>query len=98
MMWITRKTKQNSQNSVRKISFGGTFTFSNCHIIGLDTVGLVFLVSGFCLKSISCLLLLELIKVRIAMALGSTTQAMLQMAKLFCFDCVRDIVFAKKEL
>jgi hypothetical protein len=29
-----------------KKSFGGTFTFSNCHIIGLDTVGLVFLVSG----------------------------------------------------
>jgi hypothetical protein len=28
-----------------KKSFGGTFTFSNCHIIGLDTVGLVFLVS-----------------------------------------------------
>jgi hypothetical protein len=27
-------------------SFGGTFCFSNCHIIGLDTVGLVFLVSG----------------------------------------------------
>jgi hypothetical protein len=33
------------QNSVRKKSFGGTFTFSNCHIIGLYTVGLVFLVS-----------------------------------------------------
>jgi hypothetical protein len=27
--------------------YGGTFTFSNCHIIGLDTVGLVFLVSGY---------------------------------------------------
>jgi hypothetical protein len=36
----------NSQNRVRKKSFGGTFTFSNCHIIRLDTVGLVFLVSG----------------------------------------------------
>jgi hypothetical protein len=36
-----------SQNSVRKKSFGGTFTFSNCHIIGLDTVGLVFLVSAY---------------------------------------------------
>jgi hypothetical protein len=40
------KNITNSQNSVRKKSFGGTFTFSNCHIIGLDTVGLVFLVSG----------------------------------------------------
>jgi hypothetical protein len=39
------KNITNSQNSVRKKSFGGTFTFSNCHIIGLDTVGLVFLVS-----------------------------------------------------
>jgi hypothetical protein len=27
-------------------SFGGTFCFSNCHIIGLDTGGLVFLVCG----------------------------------------------------
>jgi hypothetical protein len=35
-----------SPNSVRKKSFGGTFCFSNCHIIGLDTGGLVFLVSG----------------------------------------------------
>jgi hypothetical protein len=35
MMWITGKTS-NSQNSVRKKSFGGTFSFSNCHIIGLD--------------------------------------------------------------
>jgi hypothetical protein len=41
------KNITNSQNSVRKKSFGGTFTFSNCHIIGLDTVSLVFLVSGF---------------------------------------------------
>jgi hypothetical protein len=36
----------NSQNRVRKKSFGGTFCFSNCHIIRLDTGGLVFLVSG----------------------------------------------------
>jgi hypothetical protein len=34
----------NSQNRVRKKSFGGTFCFSNCHIIRLDS--LVFLVSG----------------------------------------------------
>jgi hypothetical protein len=43
---LSWKTITNSQNSVRKKSFGGTFTFSNCHIIGLDTVGLVFLVSA----------------------------------------------------
>jgi hypothetical protein len=36
----------NSQNRVRKKSFGGTFCLSNCHIIRLDTGGLVFLVSG----------------------------------------------------
>jgi hypothetical protein len=36
----------NSQNRVRKKSFGGTFCFLNCHIIRLDTGGLVFLVSG----------------------------------------------------
>jgi ABC-type transporter Mla MlaB component len=35
----------NSQNRVRKKSFGGTFCLSNCHIIRLDTGGLVFLVS-----------------------------------------------------
>jgi hypothetical protein len=35
----------NSQNRVRKKSFGGTFCFSNCHIIRLDTGGLVFIVS-----------------------------------------------------
>jgi hypothetical protein len=40
------KNITNSQNGVRKKSFGGTFCFSNCHIIGLDTGGLVFLVSG----------------------------------------------------
>jgi hypothetical protein len=43
---LSWKNIKNSQNSVRKKSFGGTFTFSNCHIIGLDTVCLVFLVSG----------------------------------------------------
>jgi hypothetical protein len=36
----------NSPIGVRKKSFGGTFCFSNCHIIRLDTGGLVFLVSG----------------------------------------------------
>jgi hypothetical protein len=35
MMWIIGKT--NSQNSVRKKGFGGTFCILNCHIIGLDT-------------------------------------------------------------
>jgi hypothetical protein len=40
------KKLTNSRNGVRKKSFGGTFCFSNCHIIGLDTGGLVFLVSG----------------------------------------------------
>jgi hypothetical protein len=29
------KNVTNFQNSVRKKSFGGTFSFSNCHIIGL---------------------------------------------------------------
>jgi hypothetical protein len=37
------KNITNSQNSVRKKSFGGTFCFSNCHIIRLDTGGLGFL-------------------------------------------------------
>jgi hypothetical protein len=36
----------NSQNSVRKKGFGGKFTFSNCHIIGLDTGSLVQIVYG----------------------------------------------------
>jgi hypothetical protein len=40
------KNITNSHNSVRKKSFGGTFSFSNCQIIRLDTGGLVFLVSG----------------------------------------------------
>jgi lipocalin len=39
------KKVTNSRNRVRKKSFGGTFCFSNCHIIALDTGGLVFLVS-----------------------------------------------------
>jgi hypothetical protein len=46
MMWITGKTLTNSQNSVRKKSFGGTFSFSNCHIIGLDNGSLVLIVFG----------------------------------------------------
>jgi hypothetical protein len=33
-----------SQNSVRKKSFGGTFIFSNCHIIRLDTGSLLLIV------------------------------------------------------
>jgi hypothetical protein len=44
LIFSAKSAKRNSQNSVRKKSFGGKFTFSNCHIIGLDTVGLVFLV------------------------------------------------------
>jgi hypothetical protein len=40
------KNITNSQKSVRKKSFGGLFCLSNCHIIRLDTGGLVFLVSG----------------------------------------------------
>jgi hypothetical protein len=40
------KKLTNSRNRVRKKSFGGTFCFSNCHIIRLDTGGLVFLVSA----------------------------------------------------
>jgi hypothetical protein len=40
------KNITNSQNRVRKKSFGGTFCLSNCHKIGLDTEGKVFLVSG----------------------------------------------------
>jgi hypothetical protein len=43
------KKLTNSQNRVRKKSFGGTFCFSNCHIIRLDTGGLVFLVSDHAL-------------------------------------------------
>jgi hypothetical protein len=30
------KKLTNSRNKVRKKRFGGTFCFSNCHIIGLD--------------------------------------------------------------
>jgi hypothetical protein len=45
MMWITGKTKQIPKIVSEKKSFGGTFCFSNCHIIGLDTGVVVFLVS-----------------------------------------------------
>jgi hypothetical protein len=38
------KNITHSQNSVRKKSFGGTFSFSNCHIIGLDNGSLVLIV------------------------------------------------------
>jgi hypothetical protein len=37
MMLITGKT----YDRVRKKSFGGTFSFSNCHIIGLDNGSLI---------------------------------------------------------
>jgi hypothetical protein len=40
---LSWKNITNSQNSVRKKSFGGTFTFSNCHIIGLSLVLVLFL-------------------------------------------------------
>jgi hypothetical protein len=39
--------QSNSQNSVRQKSFGGRFTFSNCHIIGLDTGSLVLFVFDY---------------------------------------------------
>jgi hypothetical protein len=41
------KNITNSKYSVRRKSFGGTFSFSNCHIIGLDTGSLVLIVYGF---------------------------------------------------
>jgi hypothetical protein len=47
---LSWKNITNSHNSVRKKSFGGTLGFSNCHIIRLDTGGLVFLVSGINLE------------------------------------------------
>jgi hypothetical protein len=37
-------TFTHSQNQGQEKSFGGTFTFSNCHIIGLDTGSLVLIV------------------------------------------------------
>jgi hypothetical protein len=40
MMSKIWQSLKNYQNSVRKKSFGGTFCFLNCHIIGLDTGGL----------------------------------------------------------
>jgi hypothetical protein len=43
----------NSQNRVRKKSFGGTFCFSNCHIIRLDTGGLVFLANDMILYQLN---------------------------------------------
>jgi hypothetical protein len=42
------KNITNSQNSARKKSFGGTVSFSNCHIIGLDDGSLVLIVFGYC--------------------------------------------------
>jgi hypothetical protein len=36
----------------QEIFFGWTFSFSNCHIIGLDTSSLVFIVFGWVLSSI----------------------------------------------
>jgi hypothetical protein len=42
------KNITNSQNRVREKSFGGTFSFSYCHIIiGLDNGSLVLIVFGF---------------------------------------------------
>jgi hypothetical protein len=38
------KNITNSQNNVRNKSFVGTFSFSNCHIIGLDTDSLMLIV------------------------------------------------------
>jgi hypothetical protein len=38
---------KNSQNSVRKKSFGGTFCFSNCHIIRLYKGGLKYFSFNF---------------------------------------------------
>jgi hypothetical protein len=46
MMWINWKNITYSQHSARKKSFGGTFSFSNCHIIGLDNGSLVLIVFG----------------------------------------------------
>jgi fatty acid desaturase len=45
------KNITNSQISVRKKCFGGTFTFSKCHIIGLDTGNLVLIVFVTCQSS-----------------------------------------------
>jgi hypothetical protein len=35
-MWITGKTQQIPKIEPEKKSFGGIFSFSKCHIIGLD--------------------------------------------------------------
>jgi hypothetical protein len=40
------KNITHSQNSVKEKSFGGTFSFSNCHIIGLDKGSLVLIIFG----------------------------------------------------
>jgi hypothetical protein len=58
---LSWKNITNSQNSVRKKNFGGTFGFSNCHIIRLDTGGRVFLVSGHneCLSVLSVILFID---------------------------------------
>jgi hypothetical protein len=42
--FLLRYVRISSQNSVRKNIFEGTFFFSNCHIIGLDTGSLVLIV------------------------------------------------------
>jgi hypothetical protein len=69
------KKLTNSRNRVRKKSFGGTFCFSNCHIIGLDKGGLVsgvrhhvgtlaqlsFLPRYFCNSQLSCDMLIIMI-------------------------------------
>jgi hypothetical protein len=41
------KNIRNSQNVVRKKSFVGTFSFLNCHIIGLHSGSLVLIVFEF---------------------------------------------------
>jgi hypothetical protein len=43
-MSITGKTFTNSPKSAMKKSFGGTFSFSKCQIIGFDTGSLVLIV------------------------------------------------------
>jgi hypothetical protein len=49
------KNITNCQNSVRKKSFGGTFSFSNCHIIGLDNGSLVLIVFGIGIHGSPCM-------------------------------------------
>jgi hypothetical protein len=45
------KKLTNSRNRVRKKSFGGTFCFSNCHIIELDVSGFGHILVVIILKS-----------------------------------------------